>query len=91
MPLYDYECPDCGAETECFFKLDEAKDRIECACCYSTMSKVIRLGHGGIKSEWPTWINDEVRGSLQDETEKPIETRTDLNRVIKEKNLVAVG
>jgi hypothetical protein len=51
-------------------------------------------GHGGIQRDEPTWLNDQVRGCLQDDDdiadgmEKPIETRTEYKRYLKEHGIV---
>jgi len=87
MPLYDYECEDCGIEIEEVFKMDEKPTSIECGGCHSTMYPVMVEGHGGIQTDKPKWIDDSVRGALQGDDEKPIETRTDYNRALKEKNV----
>ena len=87
MPLYDYLCEDCGHKEEIILKVADLTDKIECPLCYSTMDRVIVLGHGGFQTEHPTWIDDDLRGALQGDDEAPIRNRTDYNRALKAKNV----
>jgi len=93
MPLYDFECIECNHVQEKIYKTDDCPDMIPCSNCkviseinghnISIAKKIIAHGHGGIQTDNPSWINDEVRGSLQDESERPIETRKDLDAALK--------
>ena len=71
MPLYHYKCPNCTTEYDQFLKLADYKTPVPCHNCGHIGEKVITAQ---IQRDEPTWLNDEVRGCLQDtETEKPIE------------------
>ena len=97
MPLYDFECIKCHHIQAIFFKMDECPDMITCSECKiiceitrlntSIAKKIIVLGHGGIQTDTPKWINDELRGCIQGDDEVPIRTREDLARAVKEKNI----
>jgi putative FmdB family regulatory protein len=41
MPLYEYECPECGATLEKYFKVEEYKTQIKCYCCNGSMERII--------------------------------------------------
>lgn len=90
MPLYDFECKDCGLPTERFFKMAECPECLDCPNCGGVQFKIITNGHGGIQREEPVWLDHSIRGSLQDldeiraGREKPIENRTDYKRFMKE-------
>ena len=96
MPLYDFECTECDHVQELVFKVDECPDMISCSNCriiseinghnISIAKKIIAFGHGGFQTETPKWIDDGVRGVLQDEAEKPIETRKELADALKRRN-----
>ena len=89
MPLYDYECLECGAEFEMYFPMREWKMTPLCPTCNGKAKKVLKPGHGGIQTDTPAWIDETVRAQLQDpdDGEKPIETRAELNRVLRENHL----
>jgi len=87
MPIYDFECPCCGKKEERFLKIDRLGQFIECSKCGTGMDRIFIPGHGGIQTDTPNWINNELRGSIQGDDEKPIVTRKDLARVTKEKKI----
>ena len=89
MPIYNYECEKCGIITEVLLKLDEMSDTYPCKRCGKKAHKIIVLGHGGIQDEHPRWLNQDVRNALQDESERPITTRSQYNRYLKEKGIIA--
>lgn len=91
MPLYTYECPDHG-QFDAFYRLAERADIAGCPKCGQASRRIIALGHGGIFREEPTWLDDSVRGALQDPSEKPIETRSELKKWLKDHpNVAPVG
>lgn len=94
MPLYDFECQSCGHRFEVFGSINHPRHRITCPGCKGWSKRIIVQGHGGFKSENPNWLDDNVRGALQDDDEvragreKRIENRTDYNRHLKENGIV---
>jgi len=87
MPLYEYECKVCGQIFEKAYKLDDADKTPACPYCGPSVVKILSAK---ILRDEPTWLNDEVRGVLQDtEAEKPIENRTDYNRYLKDNGIEA--
>ena len=94
MPLYDFSCLDCKATTERFLKVDDPRTDLRCEQCGGELVRVIVIGHGGFQSTEPRWLDDHVKGCLQDDDEvaagrqRPIESRTDYNRHLREHNLV---
>jgi putative FmdB family regulatory protein len=85
MPLYDFECK-CGHQFEKFGSVKDP-DHTSCPHCNERARKIITLGHGAVFDDHPVWIDDEVRGCLQGDNEKPIRTRTHLARYLKENNI----
>ena len=89
MPLYDYQCLGCSHEFETIAGLVDRY--IHCPICNAPAKRLISLGHGGIQTDHPTWL-DSARKSLQDGdciragTIKPIETRSELKQYLKEHN-----
>ena len=86
MPIYHYQCPNCKTEYDQFLKLAEYKTPVPCPTCGYTGKKVITAQ---IQRDEPTWLNDEVRGCLQDtESEAPIENRSQYKRYLKDNGIV---
>lgn len=94
--LYTYECRVHGEFDEAMSARHMRGD-MPCPECGRKSPKVIVLGHGGVHMDNASWINDELRGCLQPQAaietgvEKPIETRGELNRYLKRKNITAIG
>ena len=103
MPIYDYQCQQCGKQYDCFCSIKEYVDGYtpECPDCGSADSKrVIVIGHGGIHCDDGVnipWLNDHVRGALQDEDEvkagreKPIETRGEYKKYLKDNHIAPIN
>lgn len=96
MPLYDYKCPVCGEITELFSKIRDMLDIIDCPACGDIAWRIISVGHGGIQGDEPVWLDDSVRGALQDEDEvrlgrEPrIETRSDYKRHLRDRGIAEI-
>jgi putative FmdB family regulatory protein len=94
MPLYDFKCQKCENQFELFMSINHPRTAVCCPECGGWAKRVIVAGHGGIQRDEPTWLNDQVRGCLQDDDdiadgmEKPIETRTEYKRYLKEHGIV---
>jgi len=92
MPIYDYECRDCGQEQERIFNIEEKPSEIGCPICRGTAHPIISF-NGGVKTEHPTWLDESVRWAIQTEPERhvnPVQTRSQYERVLREKNFVPV-
>ena len=63
MPLYDYGCPECGAEIEVFHKMDEIVRQV-CIECRVPMQKLITTGM--VKRPDASWIRDVNGFGLND-------------------------
>jgi hypothetical protein len=46
---------------------------------------------GGLETETAAWIDDNLRGALQGDGERPIETRSQYKTYLKEKGIVERG
>jgi len=92
MPLYTYECDECKHEFEEVRHLAEYDVHPLCPHCQSGHGRhVIVQGHGGSHGDEPVWLDDSVRGALQDledPTERPIENRTQYKRHLKDNGIV---
>jgi len=93
MPIYEYKCKRCRRVTEKFYPVNQSPERVKCAC--GKMAKKI-ISRGAIKCDS---INDvkwlpSAREALQPDCElrtKPIETRGQYNKYLKDNNLVCKG
>jgi putative FmdB family regulatory protein len=96
MPLYDFEC-ECGEKTEEVFKIIECPDAMTCGKCGGMSEKVLSVGHGGLRTDTPKWLDHHVREALQDSDrvamglDKPIETRQEWQKHLDNNNLVCTG
>lgn len=90
MPLYEYECsePECRHITEIYYpQIPRFINRsVPCEECGAVAKKIISKPN--VQEPYPKWIDSNLRASIQDDDEPPIESRHDLNRVTKQKNLV---
>lgn len=89
MPTYEYECKTCQAITEDFFRIADVKETIYCRLCGCTAKRV--LSKPAVHCDAAVWIDDGLRGCLQKDGEKPIETKTELKEYCKAKDIVPVG
>ena len=90
MPIYTYACPYCQADFDDWFKMNEAPDALDCPTCGTPAARVISF-QGALQTDTAIWIDDNLRGALQDERERPIETRKDYKNYLKEKGIVERG
>jgi putative FmdB family regulatory protein len=89
MPVYDYECKHCGNSQEAFFKIGDKPDDIPCVCgkeAVKVMSNSMVLG-----DDMPAWMRHrETLGCLQSPVEKPISSRSEYKRYLKQKGIAEV-
>lgn len=94
MPLYEFECEN-GHRSERFYRISDKPEWLLCDECGKSARQIPAIG--GIQGDSPVWLNDEVRGALQDtdlirqKKVKPIETRKELNYFTRTRGLVCVG
>lgn len=90
MPLFDYECTRCSHRFEAAFPLAQYDTRPECPACAGPTQKLMTLG--GIQGDQPIWLDNSVRNQLQDTedpTERPITTRAEYKKYLKDNGIVA--
>lgn len=87
MPLYEYECSQCGNHFDMFFPLREWDFTPACPDCGGEGKKVLTAQ---IQRDEPVWLDDSVRGSLQDieAGDRPIENRTQYKRYLKDNGII---
>lgn len=91
MPLYTYECENCGRIFDLQMKVKDMVTMTVCEICDGDARKIIVPGHGGIQDDHPVWLDNSVRCQLQcldDPTEKPINTRSEYNKYLKDNGIV---
>jgi len=91
MPLYTYECEECGNIFDMHLRLSEIESQPACEECGGFAKRIITLGHGGIQDDHPVWLDESIRRQLQDTDdpkEKPIETRSEYNRFLKDTGII---
>jgi len=88
MPIYEYTCTECSGVFDMFYPLKDWDAVPQCPDCGGPAKKNIT---SKILRDEPTWLDDEVRGVLQDTDDpatRPIETRTEYKRHLKDNGIV---
>jgi len=85
MPIYMYECS-CGKEFDEFHKINDRDDPTFCDCG----NQAKRVISSSIFRDQPTWLNSACK-VLQPDGEKPIESRGEFKRYLKDNNIVERG
>ncbi|MBI9090149.1 MAG: hypothetical protein JEZ12_13115 [Desulfobacterium sp.] len=88
MPRYTYECTNCGKIFDLDLSLKNHVKQTVCEKCDGDAVQIMVPGHGGVQDDHPAWIDDSVRGCLQDPAERPIESRTEYKRHLKDNGIV---
>lgn len=89
MPTYEYACPRCGTQFAEFKKINN-RNTAQCPkCCHNAVNRLV--SKVSIQSDQPVWLDDSVRGALQDPSERPIETRGEYNRYLEKNDVVPCG
>lgn len=89
MPIYEFQCLNCGMIHDSIFKVNECPEEVLCTCCGHVARKILSLSVPF--SETPTWIDYHLRNAIQGDGERPITTRGELAAYCKEKDIVPVG
>ena len=86
VPIYEYQCLECQNIVERIYLNYKDVQWFEiCNKCGGRARKIISAG--AIHTDEPTWINNELRGSIQGDNEKPIRNRKDLAEVVAKKKI----
>jgi putative FmdB family regulatory protein len=62
MPLYDYQCQNCGAYHEVYSSMDNRKDEIECPRCHGVAEQVIISAPGVLTGNFTQKSQDVAIG-----------------------------
>jgi putative FmdB family regulatory protein len=87
MPLYSYECRECGKEQEIFWTIAGRVNEVDCPCG-GKARRVLAIG-GVIGDDMPAWMrHPEALGCLQCAGDKKkITTRSEYNKYLKERGI----
>ena len=87
MPIYEYKCR-CGKITERVCKITRILKRTKCTC--GKMAKKI-LSRGAVLTDGNvSWLPSAVK-VLQPDYERPVETRGEYKKYLKDHNLECTG
>lgn len=87
MPTYDFECK-CGLVTSKVFKMSEVERFISCKCGKKAR-RIISTGFVLRDADIP-WLPSASK-VFQKPGEKPVQTRQEMRKYLKEHNLVSIG
>lgn len=87
MPVYEHFCNDCGGITEVYCKVEDRKQFVRCVCGGSAERIISASAVRG--DDMPPWMRSpELLGCLQNSAERPVQTRSEYNKIIKDRNIV---
>ena len=85
MPIYEYQCMTCGNIDELIEINYNSRKSKKCSECGGRSQRIISAG--AIHTDTPSWIDNELRGSIQGDDERPIMNRKDLAEVVAKKKI----
>jgi putative FmdB family regulatory protein len=89
MPLYEFKCKNCRKVSEQFFAVAERPDKIKCSC--GKTAKRVLSSRGAILTDGDVkWLASACQ-TLQKEGERPLQTRSEYKRYLKDNGLIAAG
>lgn len=92
MPLYEYKCNQCKSNFEKFLPLKKYDSPQNCPDCGGKSRK--QLSIGGIQDDHPVWLDGSIIRQLQDTddpTVRPLSTRTEYNKYLKDNGIAATS
>jgi len=91
MPIYSFFCDKCDMEIEEIYKISDRPDDTVCPVCNGRAKRVLMPGRGGIRLDSKvSWLPSAVK-VLQPNYERPIETRSEYDKYLKDRNIIPVG
>jgi hypothetical protein len=87
MPTYSYECR-CGKTITDICKISQMKKFKVCVC--GKRAKRIIVGPAVLRDEDIPWMKEAVK-TLQPDCERPVQTRQDWKRYMRENHLACIG
>jgi putative FmdB family regulatory protein len=88
MPIYQFKCKKCRRLTEEMHSVTAIPDRIKCAC--GKMAKRQLSSFAAFTDNDVTWL-PSAAAMLQPDGERPITTRLEYNKYLRDHNLECKG
>jgi len=89
MPIYEYECDHCHKISEDIQNVNKKKKMIRCPCGHMAIGIISQ--HGAVHPDGDVLWLDSARKTLQPDYERPITTRSEYKRYLKEHHLECRG
>lgn len=89
MPIYEYLCPKCSKVHERIFKVTDFPEVVKCKFCGAYAHKIISAGAIQTDND-ATWLPSAIK-TLQPDHERPITTRTEYKKYLKDKGITPIG
>lgn len=86
MPIYEYQCFECGRITERISKVADMRDLATCQHCGDAAKRIISMV--AIQDDNPAWINRNLLNSVCAEDGRHVGTRSELNAYCKQHGIV---
>ena len=90
-PLYEFECKECKDIQENIFKIKDCPQVVKCKQCGKEAKRIISIRGAILTDGNVKWLPSVVEQMRPDYDNRPIETRTDLKKYLKENGLVWTG
>lgn len=88
MPIYTFKCDQCGYSEEMLLAVSDISSYYApCPECGEQLAKQLDLPSHP-QTDHPAWINDHLRSVLQQDGEKPIETRSEHDQYLKDRDII---
>ena len=90
MPIYEYQCNNCGNISErLFFMSEDLPETIDCIECGDIAHKIMSVNSLQTDND-VTWLPSAVK-TLQPDYERPIETRGEYKKYLKDNHIACKG
>jgi putative FmdB family regulatory protein len=88
VPLYSYQCRDCGKTMDKVYPIKDCPRVVMCDKCRHSADKILAIGHGGIQTDGDVkWLPSACQ-VLQRHGERPLETRTEHRKYLEDNGLI---
>ena len=89
MPIYEYFCKHCRKITENICKVSECKQSIKCEC--GRVAKKVLNRYGAVHTDGDVKWLESARKTLQPDGERPITTRGEYKKYLRDHNIICKG
>lgn len=86
MPSYEYQCLKCKRIIEHICDISRRPEMVTCPVCTCTAQRIV--SNFAAHDDHPKWLTPRLCETIQDDSDKPIECKSDLNAFCKDRGIV---